>query len=350
MATVVRRYQRVLAPLTVQLTRLLPAGAFVSSSAPLPGEFVDLSLNNLIPNYAADSDEIMASLGFAFVAENPVTTLAAAAAAGVPPVTSIRESSGPTDLAIGAVADGQFLQRSGSALVGGSGGSFDMRDVFVFDHFMSGNVDTDEIGLMGWRLYGTGTGNGIAFTGLGGCPGVLIINGGTAAAARCAIALGEASLGGKVVLAGPAPIRLEFLFRFPTAADFSILNLESMIMGFGLDWAGDAEQTEGLFVRYAPLAPMSDTTYKLVSVTGGVATVLASTLAPAAGVFNRFTIVYTPSTGRATLEINGTPIAGDISTNIPVGGLGVGMKMRTVGSGTQCSGQWCYVLGTQDIN
>jgi hypothetical protein len=35
----------------------------------------------------------------------------------------VRETSGPTTLTVGAVSDGQYLVRSGSTIVGGSGGS-----------------------------------------------------------------------------------------------------------------------------------------------------------------------------------------------------------------------------------
>jgi len=350
MATVVRRYQRVRAPLTVQLARLLPAGAFVSSSAPLPGEFVDLSLNNAITNYAADADEIMVSLGFSFVAENPVPTLAAAAAAAVPPVTSIRESSGPTDLTIGAVANGQFLQRSGTTLVGGSSGAFDLRDVIVWDHFLSGNVDTDEIGWMGWRYSGTGTGQSIVFSGEPDRPGIMVLNSGTAAAARAVLHLGEASVGGKVVLAGTNPIVYETRFRFPVAGDFSATFLESCHFGFSSNWGVDADPTTGLFIRFAPAAPSSDATYKLVAITGGTATVLASTVAPVAGAWVTFVMTFTPGTGLATLSINGTPVAGSISTNIPTSApLAIGFCSRSAGGGAPGSNaNWDYVFATQD--
>lgn len=40
--------------------------------------------------------------------------------AAAPKVVGIRETSGPTDLGIGAVGDGQYLMRSGSAIVGGT--------------------------------------------------------------------------------------------------------------------------------------------------------------------------------------------------------------------------------------
>lgn len=351
MATVVRRYRRTVSVLALDLGRLLPVGAFVSTSEPEPGEQVDISVDNTVANYAADLDDIMAGRGFAFVGpENPPTTLEAAAAADVPPATRLRESGG-TELALGAIADGQSVVRSGLTLAGAAAGSsFDLRDVFVFDHFLSGNADLDELGLMGWRTYVTGTAAGVTLTGEAGCPGIVILSAGTAAAARAGIALGEATVGGKVVLGGPAPISLEFLVKYAAAADLSALNLESSMYGFGLDWAADTELGDGLYIRFAPAAPALDTTFKLVAIAGGVSTVLASTVAPAAGTWYRVRIVYTPGTGLATFEIDGAAVAGSISTNIPAIGLGVGMKARSVGSGTNATVRFCYILGMQDIN
>lgn len=350
MATVVRRYQRVVPSLAMQLSKLIVPGSLVSVSAPLPGEFVDISVSNTNAQYANELDAIMTSIGFSFVApENPVATLAAAAAAVVPAVTSLRESSGPTDLAIGAIANGQFLQRSGTTIVGGSGGSFDLRSVIAWDHFLSGNVDTDEIGWMGWRYSGSGTGQGVSFSGEPDRPGIMVLNGGTAAAARAVLHLAEASTGGKVVLAGTNPIIYETRFRFPVSGDFSATFLESCHFGFSSDWGADADPTTGLFIRFAPAAPSSDATYKLVAVTGGTATVLASTVAPSAGAWVTFQMTFTPGTGLATWSINGTPVAGSISTNIPTASpLALGFCSRSAGGGAPGSNaNWDYVYVTQ---
>lgn len=350
MATVVRRYQRVLPSMVVQLSKLIAPGSLVSTSAPLPGEFIDISVNNAIANYAADLDAIMTSAGFSFVSpENPTSTLAAAAAAAVPAVTSVRESGGPTDLAIGAVADGQVLTRSGSTLVGGAGSSFDLRDMLIYDHFLSGNIDTDEIGLMGWRYSGAGTGQSVSFTGEPDRPGILVLNSGTAAAARAILHLGEATVGGKIRLAGTNPIVLTTRFRFPIGGDFSATFLESMIFGFATDWGADAEPTDGLYIRFAPAAPFSDATYKLVAVTAGVSTVLASTTAPVAGAWVTFVLIFTPGTGLATWSINGVAVAGSISTNIPTSAvLATGFQARSAGGGAPGSNSnWDYILVTQ---
>ena len=230
-------------------------------------------------------------------------------------------------------------------------GSSDLRNVFIHDHFLSGNADTDEMGLMGWRLFVTGTGAVITFTGEADHPGIIVLNAGTSSTARCAVALGDSSgVGSRVVLGGTNPINLEFLFKFPDATSFDAANLESVVFGFGLDWTQDAELTNGLFVRYGPASPISDTTYKLVAVTSSTSTVLSSTVVPAAATWVKFNIIYTPSSGLATLIMNGTAVSGSISTNIPSAGMGIGMKMRSVGSGAGVMGYWDYVLGTQDIN
>lgn len=346
MANVVRRYQRVVSISVAEISKFLPAGSFISSSVPEPGELIDITVSNTLPNYAVDLNEIMAFKGFQFVSEAPVTTLEAAAAAEIPPINRIRELGG-TELSIGAVSNGQNLQRSGTSIIGvapGGGGSSDMRDIFVFDHFMSGNVDTDEMGLMGWRQYATGTGNNIAFSGQAGRPGVLILSGGTALAARAGIALGETATGGKIFLGGSGEIGLEFLFKFPAASDFSILNLERINFGFGLDWAADAELPDFLGVRYAPAAPTLDTAWMIVAANGGARTAVSSAVVPVANTWQRIKVRF--MSGTATLSINGSNVA-TVNTNIPVAGLGVGMIMYSLGSGTNVNGHFDYILGTQ---
>jgi hypothetical protein len=54
--------------------------------------------------------------------------------ADLPTVTGFTETSGPTALALGAVADGQYLKRSGSTVVGSavSGGGADILQVQIF--------------------------------------------------------------------------------------------------------------------------------------------------------------------------------------------------------------------------
>jgi hypothetical protein len=41
---------------------------------------------------------------------------------GSSPATRFRETSGPTELTIGAVADGEFLVRDGNTIIGSAGG------------------------------------------------------------------------------------------------------------------------------------------------------------------------------------------------------------------------------------
>lgn len=262
------------------------------------------------------------------------------------PATRIKNFAGSTELAIGTIADGQTLIRSGASVVGTTvAASLDLRSVFIYEHFMSSNGDTDEMGSMGWRSFVSGSGSTISFTGAVDRPGIVLLSGGTATTSRSAIALGDsAGVGGRIFLGGTNPLTLEFMFRFPAAADFAGANLEEMHMGYGLDWIQDASPTNGLFVRYVP---GTDSFYTLVATTSGVSTTLVSTVAPSAATWMKFIITYTPSSGLATYSIDGTAVSGSISTNIPSAGMGIGMKIRAVGTATGPTGQWCYVIGMQ---
>jgi len=62
-------------------------------------------------------------------------------------VKRIQTSTGPTDLLVGAIADGEFLKRSGSAIIGGtaSGGASNA-SLFTFSH-TSGAASTGALGF-----------------------------------------------------------------------------------------------------------------------------------------------------------------------------------------------------------
>ena len=231
-------------------------------------------------------------------------------------------------------------------LPGGGGGSYDPRDYFIREHFISSNDDTDEQAIQGWREFTSGTGNSVSYSGEAGRPGVVIINGGTGAGGRAAIALGDSSgSGSRVVLGGTNPIDLEFLFKFPTAASFAPANLESMVTGYGLAWQPDAELPDGLFLRYHPAAPNSDVNLMLVATTGGVSTAVSSGIAPVANTWVRALIKFTPGVS-ATLLINGV-LSATVATNIPTAvPLGVGMRVRGSG-GVGCPCHWDYIFGSQ---
>jgi hypothetical protein len=220
-----------------------------------------------------------------------------------------------------------------TALDAFSGGA-DPRDIFVNDHFTSGNADTDEIGSAGWRTFITGTGAGIDLTGETGHPGILRITSGTAAAARAAVALGDSSgVGSRVFLTGTQnPIYLECLLKFSGAGSILAANLEEFVWGFGLDWTQDAVIQNGVFLRFAPASPILDLTYKLVCVTGGVATVSDSGVTPEAGRWDRWEIVVTSGAPSSIqLRRNGANVGTPITTNIPSTGLGFGAKSRGAG-------------------
>ncbi len=225
----------------------------------------------------------------------------------------------------------------------GGGGVPDMRDVVVFDHFQSGNDDTDEMGLMGWREFGTGTGSSIDFSpAIAGHPGILQVNAGTGATARRAIGLGDSSgTGGRIVVGGTNPLVYETLVRFPTAADFDAANLMDVQFGLGLNWGADTELADGVYFRYTP---GTDTEWSLVTADGGVRTVLASGTAPVAGNWVRLGFSATAAGVQGIL--NGVNFGAPIATNIPAGGLGIGFKARSA-NGAGAALQADYVQLTQ---
>lgn len=261
-----------------------------------------------------------------------------------PNVVGIRESGGPTNLSIGAIADGQSLVRSGSTIIGASS-SFDIRDVIVYDHFMTGTTDLDEMGLMGWRIGASGTGAAVGVSaGVAGRPGIVKLQTGTNASGIADFYLGDSTTGSRILLGGTNPIVMEFLVRFPAAADFAGANLESVMLGLGLTWTANAELTDGLYFRFTP---GTDSFWSLVAANASTRTVRASTTAPAANSWVRLRVTTTASS--AQFNLNGVDVGAAITTNLPTTGMGIGVKTLSNG-GANASFEVDYVLVTQVTN
>lgn len=224
-----------------------------------------------------------------------------------------------------------------------AGGGSDIRNQIVFDHFQSGNDDSDEHGWMGWRELGSGTGSSISYTGLAGHPGIVQINAGTAGGARRALALGDdvGGAGGRVVLGGANVMEMEALLRFPVAGDFDAANLEDCMVGLGLEWNGDQELYNGVYVRFKP---GSDTNWSIVAANAGVRTVVSLGTAPVAG--NWVRVGFSATSSSIQGRFNGADVGSVISTSIPPVGLGFGLKARSAG-GAGAALQCDYISLTQ---
>lgn len=98
-------------------TSLIGFAATISDTSLVP--FIDITVPDGTPDGVAVVTEVFEDvLGWTLTATDPVTSIEDDARALMFAVNSLHETGGPTDLAIGIVADGEALARSGSALVG----------------------------------------------------------------------------------------------------------------------------------------------------------------------------------------------------------------------------------------
>lgn len=293
-------------------------------SAPQPAELVDITAT--APSLS-DLQEYMTAQGYTLIATDPVATLAVAASAVVPPVTALRESGG-TQLNIGAISDGQFMRRSGSN-VQGVASTFDVRDVVVWDHFVTSNLDLDELGSAGWRTSVAGTGSGIATVGEAGHPGIIQLEGGTVLAGRSGFHLGEsAALNNFQLNASQGQIDNEWLIKLVGAGTLSAVNTERVTLGFGdeYDAAGGTEHLNGI---YAEFNPSTSAQWLLRTANGGARSSQASGINAVADAWVRIGIrmTYPGGVPTAQLLINGTPVGASLSTNIPTTVTGLGVRI-----------------------
>lgn len=329
MALHIYRYRRD-APFTNdQLQRLVHSTAANQSAA--GGPIYDVQVDD---SRLGDLDEVMASAGYTRIATDP----------GGTPATQIRISDG-TLLTLGAVTDGQSLQRSGTTLIG-SAGSFDIRDILIADHFISNNVSAAQstVSLAGWIVSATGTGNNQAVTAETGHPGIINLTNGTAGAARSAIHLGNATL--KNILAGGSnPIEFECLVSFRVGVGTT--NMLRCQMGLGDGWAlaNPSALTDGIYFRLEPT--LSGNIFGIVAASSVRSTVDLG-VAPVVGNWYRLGFTYTPGgTPSVQFKLNGTNVGSPVTTNIPSVSLGAGFRTDAVAAGIASDLFVDYVKVTQ---
>lgn len=328
MAVTVYRYRRDTVIPDAVLVKFAGTGA--ANVAAAGGQTCDVQIDS---TKLADLDDFMLSMGFTRTATAPV---------GTPP-SQIRESGG-TILTLGAVADGQALQRSGTNLVGVASSVFNLRDNFLFDHFLSPSVGSGSVGTNGWIVAASGTGNNQAVSGEADHPGVIVLTNGTAATARSAIHLGDTTF--RSILPSGAntnPIVFDCMVKQSNVAAANLLRLQ---FGLGSGWAlaNPNPLTDGIYLRLEP-----GTSNNWQGVTANASTRSTVNLGvAAAATWYRLGFVLTPGgTPSVQFYVNGVATGSPITTNIPTATL-LGPGFRTdSGTGTAVDLSVDYVLASQ---
>lgn len=203
----------------------------------------------------------------------------------------------------------------------------------IEDDFVLGNIDSDELGKMGWRAGAVGAGSLSAATSSAGHPGVLSINAGTTDASISAIYLGETNIESFVLGTTQNELWMEWLVAFNANA-LNSTHTERFAVGFGLSWnaAAGTEQANGV---YWEMAPGTSANIQLVTANASTRTKGSSGVAPSAGYWYRIgiKITYPGSVPTATLYINGIEKVSQ-TTNFPVTRLGVGARGDAAAGGS----------------
>ena len=350
----VYRYRRSSVDLTALNRQLPPGGPAVSLLTTGPAIFTDINTASALSATAkTDLDAWMLREGWTFDSTDPTTTPDQAFGANsnsrinaLDEGSLVGKSGGLNFVGAGVTVTDDAGNDRAIVTIPGGGGSFDQRDVVVWDHFMTGNVSNNTTGSMGWRVSNTGTGSDVTTAFQDGHPGIMTLVGGTVAAGRAAIDIGEAALGGRIVqgLLG-GNISMEWLFKLRGAQSILGSSLEMLQIGFGLDWSADTELADGMYMRFQP---GTDSTYSLVTANAGSRTVRAGLVTPVNDVWVRLgLVVATGVTPSVQMFINGVSQGSPITTNLPVGGVGVGAKIRGVTTATAAVCDLDYCLVTQ---
>lgn len=200
--------------------------------------------------------------------------------------------------------------------------------VAVFDHFISSNTDTDEIGALGWRLSSTGAGSDLDVTAVGGHPGIIVLSSGTASAGRVAIHLGGDTQPGTMIVGGASDIAFEALIHYETS--IGVTDLEMTQIGLGVEVGDVGELLNGVYVRFNPAVSNA---FTLVSASSGVRTEATGTTTVLIHTWYRVGFVISDPGGTPSIQmyINGTAEGSAITTNIPTVALAPMAKIDGAG-------------------
>lgn len=208
----------------------------------------------------------------------------------------------------------------------------------MYDEFITGNEDTDELGAFGWRVVRGGSNNALTrIDGLAGHPGIIEMVGGTAASGRATMHLGETSGAMNAMVLGSGKIIFESVFRILG----TINNHQRSLGGLTQPIIVNGVITEGVFVGIEN----GDTNWQLFSAASGVTTKLDSGVAFATGVWVNLKFEVNPDKTSIEGFVNGTSF-GTITTNIPSVVISPSFKTDalTAGGGTATPFQVDYML------
>ena len=198
----------------------------------------------------------------------------------------------------------------------------------VFDHFMSSNTDSDEIGALGWRLSAAGAGNDLDVTAVGGHPGIMVLSAGTSNMGRVALHLGGDSQPGTMIIGGAADISFEALIHYETSIGVS--DLEMTQIGLGVEVGSTGELSNGVYIRFNPAVSNA---FTIVSASAGVRTESTGTTTVLIHTWYRVGFVISDPSGSPSIQmyVNGTAEGSPITTNIPVVSLAPMTKIDSAG-------------------
>jgi hypothetical protein len=206
----------------------------------------------------------------------------------------------------------------------GGGSSFDPTTTMeLYDDFITGNEDLDELGNLGWALSNNGTGTAPSrVAGITNHPGIIRVSCGAAVTGRSCINLGNGI--GQV---------LDFRNLVMTASvrPNAITLLSRVDVGLGDTFTSVATQVNGIYFTFD--LTLLHTTWNLVCANGGVYTRVNTGITVSAGTF--YCLKFTVNSAGTSIQANidGADVGSPITTNIPTVAISPFLKTDGATSG-----------------
>ena len=192
-----------------------------------------------------------------------------------------------------------------SGLGGGGGGGNPATKMELYEEFVTGTEDTDELGTYGWRTGASGSGSSIVrLNGVSGHPGIVRLNIGAANNSSVYINLGEPSFHSVFPAGGELVFETVLRWNFDTIADLDVLY-------FGLA-SGTNVGVPGAGIYFEPGA-----TNWFLTASDGVTSSSDTGIAIADNAWTKFRWTLNAAATSVQASINGVDVGSAITTNIP---------------------------------
>lgn len=211
----------------------------------------------------------------------------------------------------------------------------------IYEEFITGNEDADELGTYGWRIFNNGTGTlPTRIDGVSGRPGIIRLNSGTTASTRSCISLGDSTALNSLVVGGG-----QIIFETSVRLIGTLTLFSRAQFGLGDTPNTNGAQANGVYFEFNPGG--AETQFRIVSSAAGVSTRNNTSQTVVSGTWYRLRLTINAAGTSIQASINGVDVGSPITTNIPSLAISPLLKLDGLVGGVAVTADIDYLTMTQ---